>query len=71
MKKTLALVGMVVTPLAVAIPMMFPQIGLILAVFLGSSTLAVAALVIGFLILLFGNPGPAGGPGTLGIPIIL
>lgn len=71
MKKGLALVGMVAAPLAWAIPMAFPEIGLLLAVFLGSSTLALATLVIGFLILIFGNPGPAGGPGTLAIPIIL
>ncbi|MCS6804075.1 MAG: hypothetical protein RMM98_11690 [Acidobacteriota bacterium] len=70
MKKGLALIGMVAIPLACAVPVAFPKVGLLLAVLLGSNTLALATLVIGFLILIFGNPGPAGGPGTLAIPII-
>ncbi len=68
MRKFLALVGIVGCPLALATPMFIPNLAIVLA-FL-SAQLSLFLFIAAFAILLLGNPGPAGGPGTLAIPLI-
>ncbi|RMG49914.1 MAG: hypothetical protein D6723_13105 [Acidobacteria bacterium] len=70
MKKLCALATMMVIPILFTMMIQLPDLALLISIFFPTAVIVAGVFfLLGLAILILGNPG--GGPGTIGLPLLL